>query len=1049
MKRRVVSVLSAVVAAILVSGLASCTSTPADAPAPDPSAAPVVEPVEAGEWAPSTRTDELLLGIESSAASGGPTGQQAVDAFAATFGGDVPGATATDLPSGDGVGLTYALGLMRAHRSELTAEQAAALDAASGYPVDGESAPASLDTSPDASPDAAPAPVGAGPVTAARAEPSPRFRKPMTAAERSRLERLAGEAAADWVAYRHDFAKFTPQILYSEALVRAPGGEPGLAAASADVDAGLTTCKITIYRHGMDAKPDDAGWLSVMAHEYFHCVQASWNKSAWTYSPSWVVEGSAEFAAQDLYRTRRAHTNGMYVDWFADQSKPLSASTYGAWALYETFRQAGGDPYAAIRRMIETNSQATGAALRNGRMTDARFQLRAATASSRTADRGVSEITDPTRWNLAWPSSEPEDGPHDNHRSIEIGLGVSEYEYGTPANHAFSHGVERLTFTRGVGLATIAPTGTPVALKADGLLRSVGDGGAVTFCFDASGCRCPDESGTDAVPLDSREILIARAMIETPGMYSVNAEEWDAAQCEKRKPETAGTYGDPHIATFDGLSFDVMTRGEFVAARDARGGFEVQTRHEPVRTGTNVAAGNSAVALRVGGQRMTLTGAEFTVSAPVTVRVDGAVETRSSFPLGTAEVAFDDTSGVRRWTVTLADGSTVSIAWNAWFFVDLALTDDRAARTVGLLGTGNGDLDDDLRLPDGTSLPPDGDLEDDFAQAWWIEQDESLFDYESGRTTESYRGAASDPVAADSEERRECAAALGVRATRSEVDACAIDLMVTGIRAMIDSYRTVVDERVEHEDLVWVPVPVAPGPVEPEVPEPEVDVVDAVAGKPSRVLEGTTPDFGNDPIDSGAIAVPRGAFMLLRTSDCGVGVEIRVDVADLDDEDDGVPVALCGNRFTFNNGSGVTTDGEGYGLVGPAGDRRVELRASSSVGEADIRVEVFVDPTPALVDQATLARDRGWSGALAGVADAVVLLPQSADRQQAWDASGLEVACMNLGYGAALSKQFSALEPSCRHNPPIVVSATGPDPLPVVLFSRTPDRTAVQLSATE
>ena len=1045
MNRTVVSVFSLLMAATLVCGLASCTATPSPIePAdPGPPAAPVVEAGSADVWEPSTRTDELLLDIEASAATGGSTVQQAIDAFAATFGGDIPGATPTDLPAGDGVGLTYALGLMREHRSELTVEQTAVLEAASGYPVDGGAAPASASAPAPAAPSAGSGALAALPdASTPRVEPTPRFRKPMTTAERARFERLAGAASADWAAYRPDFPKFAPRILYSESLVRPPGGEPGFAIASADVDAGLTTCKITVYRHGMDMKLDDAGWLSVMAHEVFHCVQGAWNKSAWTNSPSWVVEGSADFAAQDLYRSRGDHPNLMFTDWFSNQSKPLSASTYGAWALYETFLQDGGDPYAAILRMIQTNARETAEALRNGRMTDARFQLRAATASSRTANQDAWEF--PTRWDLAWPSSQPTAGPRDNYRNIPVDLGISDYAYSTPADHAFSHGVERLSFSRDVGLATIVPTGAPVAVKAEGTLLTVGDGNAITFCFDESGCHCPNEVGTDAVRLDFREVLLARPMTATPGMYSVDAEKWDASTCEVPKPATAGTHGDPHVTTFDGLTFDVMTRGEFVAARDAKGGFEVQTRHEPVGSGTNVAAGNSAVALRVDGHRLTLTATEFIISAPVTVRVDGEVETRESFPLGRAEVVFDDTSGPRRWTVTLADGSTVGISWNAWFFVDLALTDERAARTVGLLGTGNGDLDDDLRLPDGSSLPPDADLENDFAQAWWIEQDESLFDYEGGRTTESYRGAASDPVAADSAERQECASALGPRATSSEVDACAIDLMVTGLREMIASYRTVVEDRVALEDLDWVPVAITPVAPEPEEAAPELAVVDPVAGRPSLVLGGRTSDVDLDAIDAGAISVPRGAFVLLRTSDCRPGVEIRVEIAGLDDEEDGVPALLCGTRFTFNNGSGLSIEGEGYGLAGPAGDRRFALRATGP-GGTEVGVEVFVDPTPAIVAQAALDRDRGWSGAVEGVGDAVVLLPQSADRQQAWDAAGLDTACANLGFGAALSTAFTVLEPSCRHNPPIVVAATGPDPLPVVLFSRTPGGADIEL----
>src|SRR5699024_11444519 len=57
----------------------------------------------------------------------------------------------------------------------------------------------------------------------------------------------------------------------------------------------------------------------------------------------------------------------------------------------------------------------------------------------------------------------------------------------------------------------------------------------------------------------------------------------------------------------------------------------------------------------------------------------------------------------------------------------------------GLLGNSDGNPDNDLRLADGTQLPPDTSpevLHADFADSWRITNDQSFFTYDEGESTE-------------------------------------------------------------------------------------------------------------------------------------------------------------------------------------------------------------------------------------------------------------------------------------------------------------------------
>jgi hypothetical protein len=86
---------------------------------------------------------------------------------------------------------------------------------------------------------------------------------------------------------------------------------------------------------------------------------------------------------------------------------------------------------------------------------------------------------------------------------------------------------------------------------------------------------------------------------------SLNAPIWNEMslfiqrnQCELA---TGRSYGDPHLASFDGKSFSLQTVGEFVLTRSLSGKFQVQTRQRPDSDDFSL---NTAVAMDVCGDRV-------------------------------------------------------------------------------------------------------------------------------------------------------------------------------------------------------------------------------------------------------------------------------------------------------------------------------------------------------------------------------------------------------------------------------------------------------------
>jgi hypothetical protein len=232
--------------------------------------------------------------------------------------------------------------------------------------------------------------------------------------------------------------------------------------------------------------------------------------------------------------------------------------------------------------------------------------------------------------------------------------------------------------------------------------------------------------------------------------------------CSTAPGGSAGSRGDPHLTTVDGVNYDFQSAGEFIALRGPDG-VEIQTRQSPVSTAspagpnghtglTNCVSLNIAVAARVGSRRVTFQPRLNASADPgsVELRIDGVLTTLG--PQG-----LDLGSGGRVAKAAVGDGieidfpsgvhlSAVPGWWgpphNRWY-LNLDVVNFSARQ--GIMGNlaGNSWLP---ALPNGASLGPRPaalhqryvDLYQRFADAWRVTDRTSLFDYAPGTSTATF-----------------------------------------------------------------------------------------------------------------------------------------------------------------------------------------------------------------------------------------------------------------------------------------------------------------------
>jgi VWD domain-containing protein len=975
---------------------AACSSGEDAAPAtePPPTAPPTTEPnafdIVVPPWEPATRVEQLASEISNSPT--GATLQQAIDSFG-LLEPDFPGVTPSELPAGEIRSGTSILRLIQSMRGRLTDEQRDVLDAylAAGSMVarvspDGE---VELD---------APVPTGA---QGWRRAGSP------TPAE---YGGLLAETRQAWIDHLPDAPGHYYELWFTDAAggmdAHVPDGEPDI-------------CVISVHAEFTDSSPsaDTVRWL--LAHELFHCMQFRWAETAPFWNPHlWVSDGTAEWATADLFRDRSMSDNNLFEDWFTDGERPLAARQYDAWPLYENAYLDGHDVYGSIIRMFREPVAGVWPTLVSAHLDGLLLRLDWTSRTLRDTSFGDD-------WWLDWPwLGQTSFGPTVNARGSERGLGFGTFT----GQGKLSQLLWINQWTDDVDVVTVFPQGSPFITSTASGTAVIADGSSGTFCFDPSGCICPDETGGDIHRMPDRLMIFAFAAVEQPPRARVFASEFDPDEhCDDEEYDDGSSNGDPHLVSFDGLPFDVVTLGELVLARDPTDGFEVQTRHEPIGFG----AGTTAVAISAGEHRITFTMPDFFAVDAAVVRVDGEVVTATNFRAGDVGVVTDGVEAELFWP----DGSVVELEWYQGWFVRITVPRERGARMDGLLGAADGDLRNDLRMTDG-SLVDTSDAaapESPYALSWAVDAATTLFDYEPGQSVATFRIPHPTPEAPllDAQMIERCATTLGEEAAGHDVTSCAYDVAATGEPGFVDQYADIVGQRAS-----GVPEP----PVTFEVPatRPDASIAPAVGG------ESGVPVLTLGADEAGTIDAVAGTVLVARTADCAESY-VGLLVAKADESDVLARADLCdpsGNAGLGADDDDEWVDGEAYVWI--PGDGAYDVGIDVTLGDPSAvgPVELYLDPDPAIVDTAALTD--GETTTLRGIGDTAVYFPDPADT---FTVSGLDVACATDVYWG--DREFPNVEPFdldvCEHRTEVDFPPTDLV-IPVVAFNRTAGEVAIALT---
>lgn len=193
-------------------------------------------------------------------------------------------------------------------------------------------------------------------------------------------------------------------------------------------------------------------------------------------------------------------------------------------------------------------------------------------------------------------------------------------------------------------------------------------------------------------------------------------------------------WGDPHLRTIDGNSYDFMGAGEFVAVESTDDDLAVQVRLEPWGDSDRISV-LTAAAARVGEQVV-----EFTGDADGTLLVDGdptVLETGETVDLDDGYVLRNGEESV--WGVVWTDGTVMTVTESGSLDVAFSPQPNWTGDLRGLLGDADGDAGDDLVTRDGSEVSEEfEDLYGTFAADWRVTDESSLFTYAEGESTATY-----------------------------------------------------------------------------------------------------------------------------------------------------------------------------------------------------------------------------------------------------------------------------------------------------------------------
>jgi len=204
-------------------------------------------------------------------------------------------------------------------------------------------------------------------------------------------------------------------------------------------------------------------------------------------------------------------------------------------------------------------------------------------------------------------------------------------------------------------------------------------------------------------------------------------------------PTCGVSNGDPHLTTFDQVNYDFQAVGEFVVVRSTtRDDLEIQVRQAAMPDSPDASV-NTAVAMNVGGDLIGFyvddDGPKLLIDGRPRSVVDGPMSLR-----GSGIIQRLDTDEL---SIMWPDGSEALLyqIGRYGFRLGVNLANRRRGSVEGLLGNFDGNPNNDLTVRGGSTPIRDtsfASLYPRFSNSWRITQEESLFRYDRGQSTQTF-----------------------------------------------------------------------------------------------------------------------------------------------------------------------------------------------------------------------------------------------------------------------------------------------------------------------
>ena len=366
-------------------------------------------------------------------------------------------------------------------------------------------------------------------------------------------------------------------------------------------------------------------------------------------------------------------------------------------------------------------------------------------------------------------------------------------------------------------------------------------------------------------------------------------------------------WGDPHLATLDGLYYNLQSAGEFTLLRTGMGA-EVQGRFEPLHGSTRVSQ-TTAIAVSYGGDRVEVQQTGLLVNGQQTSPADGETVVTDG------GLAVSKRNG--KWIVYTPGGLSVVGRQPS----EMRVFGDPAAGATGLLGNNDGDPSNDLVSSQGVAVNAGNHtaLHGWFADSWRISQENSSFTYAAGKNTASYtdKQFPSDiaQISDFSAEEIEAATAKCVEAGVEQgatMEACVLDTLVTGNDAFVQAAaatKALVDRAAVSFDENGVFLQTYDGQINSSMAHKTVVAVD----QRSRAVG---PFFDNQPYDFAVLSMPRHDkvelnLRLIVLGWASVGMGANISVAD----QPAVRILFDGQGTVTEGADRATIASDGEGLT--------------------------------------------------------------------------------------------------------------------------------------